>query len=207
MAGLFLAVTPGRGQFFDQPRTDLPPISQRRAELLKKYDADANGRLSEAERERMRKEWAAQMLSASGRRRGGFPMPPELIKEFDKDGDGDLNEEEQQELRATMQRRFEELRKKYDADGNGQLEPEEMEQARADSEAGKLPGIPRFFLMGPGGPRGGRGRGFFGARSESEFLRKFDRNGDGRLSEEELAAARAERDRQRAEGQKQAEKE
>lgn len=200
LLGLLVPALPALAQF-DPPRTDLPPLAHRRAETLKKYDRDTNGRLSEAEREQMRKDWAAQMLSGAGRRRGGFPIPPELLQEFDKDRDGELGEKEEQQMRTTMQRRFEEVQKKYDADKSGELDPDELDKARADAEAGKLPGVPRFFFMRPG-PRGGRGGRFFGARSENEFLLKFDRDGDGRMSAEELAAARAERDRLRAEAQR-----
>jgi hypothetical protein len=97
------------------------------------------------------------------------------------------------------------VQKKYDADKSGELDPDELDKARADAEAGKLPGVPRFFFMRPG-PRGGRGGRFFGARRENEFLLKFDRDGDGRMSAEELAAARTERDRLRAKAEKSADK-
>src|SRR5437867_3032117 len=90
LAGLLFSGLPCAAQFFDPPRANLAPVAERRAELMKKYDQDANGRLSAAERERMRKDWAASQLQGAGRNRGRFPVPPELLKEFDKDGNGEL---------------------------------------------------------------------------------------------------------------------
>ena len=60
-----------------------------RAEILKIFDSDGNGKLSMAERFTMRKKM-------QGRKK-------ELIQKFDKDGDGKLNDEE----RATVRKAFE----------------------------------------------------------------------------------------------------
>ncbi len=169
---------------------------QSRAAALKKYDRDGDGFLSDAERETMRKEVFDNRRRnvGGGRGRMMFQFPPEIVKKYDKNGDGTLDEEEAQAARAGIQKMFEELRKKYDANGNGRLEPEEAEKLQADGAAGKLEGVPRiFFSMGRQrrGPRDGSGL------STRDLLRRMDKDGDGRLSEEELKAARTEREKLR----------
>ena len=124
-------------------------ISPRRAAALKKYDKDGDARLSEAEREAMRKAVAGQRLNAARRGFGSFMLPPEVVKKYDKDEDGVLDEEESQAAREGMRKQFEEIRKKYDKNGDGNLDSAESEAMRKDAEAGKIEGMPRSF----GGPR------------------------------------------------------
>ncbi len=177
-------------------QTDRRPVDDAvRAATLKKYDKNGDGRLNEAEREAMRRDRAKQRSGGerSGRGAGNFFFPPEVVKRYDKDGDGRLNEEEAQAARDGMRKQWEDVQRKYDANGNGRLEPEEMEALRKDAEAGKIEGLPRFFSMR--GPRStGRSR-----VNRIESLRQFDQDGDGRLNEAELKAARAERERLREE--------
>jgi len=168
--------------------------NQGRAATLKKYDRDGDGRLSDAERETMRKEVFDKRRRDvdGGRGRRMFQFPPEIVQKYDKDGDGQLNEEEGQAAQAGIQKMFEQLRKQYDANGNGRLEPEEAEKLQADGAAGKLEGVPRmFFSMGRPrrGPRAGS------RLSSRDLLRQMDKDGDGRLNEEELKAARVEREK------------
>ncbi len=59
----------------DRPHGPLPP------ELLKKYDKDGDGKLSDAEREQMHKDHMAEML-----------------KKYDTDGDGKLSDEEKAKM-------------------------------------------------------------------------------------------------------------
>ena len=167
---------------------------QSQAAALKKYDHDGDGRLSDAERETMRKEVFDKRRRdvGGGRGRRMFQFPPEIVQKYDKDGDGQLNEEEGQAAQAGIQKMFEQLRKQYDANGNGRLEPDEAEKLQADGAAGKLEGVPRmFFSMGRPrrGPRAGS------RLSSQDLLRRMDKDGDGRLNEEELKAARAEREK------------
>ena len=171
-----------------------PERDQGRAAALKKYDRDGDGRLSDAERETMRKEVFEKRRREvdGGRGRRMFQFPPEIVQKYDKDGDGQLDEEEQKAAQAGIQKMFEQLRKQYDANGNGRLEPEEAEKLQTDGAAGKLEGVPRmFFSMGRPrrGPRAGS------PLPSRDLLRRMDTDGDGRLNEEELKAARAEREK------------
>ncbi|MBM3839071.1 MAG: hypothetical protein FJ398_14105 [Verrucomicrobia bacterium] len=170
-----------------------PALSPRRAAALKKYDKDGNGKLSESEREAMRKAVAAQKLQAARRGRMGFMLPPEVVKKYDKDEDGTLDEEESQAAREGMRKQFEEVRKKYDKNGDGNLDAAESEAMRKDAEAGKIEGVPRFFGGGPRPPSFGRPQG----PSREVIMQQADKNRDGRLSAEELQAARTELAKQR----------
>jgi Ca2+-binding EF-hand superfamily protein len=167
-------------------------ISSRRAAALKKHDKDGDGKLSDAERETMRKAVAAQRLRASRSGFGAFMLPPEVTKKYDKDGDGVLDEEESQAAREGMRKQFEEVRKKYDKNGDGNLDAAESEAMRKDAEAGKIEGVPRFF-GGPRPPGFGRPQG----PSREMIMQQADKNRDGRLSAEELQTARAELAKQR----------
>jgi hypothetical protein len=59
------------------------PAANARAEMLKKYDKNSNGKIDEEEREAMRKDREA-----------------EAIKKFDKNGDGKLDNSEREAARA-----------------------------------------------------------------------------------------------------------
>lgn len=179
------------------PPPDLPPLAERKAAVLKAYDKDGNGLLSLAERERARVEWYRRMLSQP-EERGFFRPPPELLEEFDTNKDGEIDDEEGQKLGETMGRRFEKLNKDYDKNRNGRLDEDEIRTASKDIDDGKLKGIPKMFLQMAGGdPRGGRrGPGGPGGPAQfeadpAELVRQADRDGDGRLTAEELELARA----------------
>lgn len=157
--------------------------AERRKTLTATFDADKDGRLSPAEREAMR--LARSKEARSGRGRGGFRfMPPEILKKYDKDGDGTLNEEEGQAAQMGIRKQVEEITRDYDKNKNGRLDEAEMESVRKDIDAGKITGVPRFFFMGGG--RGGRG----GRESAESPFKAADKDGDGKLSAEELRQAR-----------------
>jgi len=104
-----------------------------REEMLKKYDADKDGKLSESELEQMKKD-------REGKRGKGRPGREEMLKRFDKDGDGELSDTERAEMRKAMSERRgdpgkrEEMLKQFDKDGDGQLNEEERAAARAEME-------------------------------------------------------------------------
>jgi hypothetical protein len=162
---------------------------------LKTYDRNGDGRLSDREREVMRKQHFEQRRRATGGRgRRPFPFPPEVVKKYDKDSDGQLNDDEAQTAQAGIQKMFQDLHATYDVNRNGRLDSEEVEKIRADKAAGKLEDLPQMFLQmfarhGPpsaGGP------------SLQDLARQMDADRDGRLNEAELKAARAELEKLRA---------
>lgn len=96
------------------PRGDRPAgqeSGQRRGgfnqeEMLKQYDKDGDGQLSEAEQTAMRD--ALRQRFGQGGPGGGMPGGDReaMMKEFDKDGDGQLSEEERTAMRDAMRQRF-----------------------------------------------------------------------------------------------------
>jgi uncharacterized membrane protein len=77
-------------------------------EMLKKFDKDGDGKLSDEERKAMRE--AMQERNK------------EKFKKFDKDGDGKLSDEERKAMREAHKA---EWIKKFDKDGDGKLSEEE----------------------------------------------------------------------------------
>ena len=92
-----------------------------REQMLKKFDKDGDGKLSEDEKGELRKVMASR----------GRKLPPHLMEKFDKDGDGKLNEDERAEARKAMEARRQEMIEKFDKDGDGKLNPEERRAAMA----------------------------------------------------------------------------
>ena len=95
-----------------------------REEIIKKFDKDGDGKLSDEEKAELRKK----MAERSG---GGRKLPPFLMKKFDNDGDGKLSDEEKAEARKAMEARRKEMIVKFDKDGDGKLNDEERKAAMA----------------------------------------------------------------------------
>jgi Ca2+-binding EF-hand superfamily protein len=123
----------------EQPQPQRPERGQRQVspEMLKKFDKDSDGKLSDDERKAMREANQAEML-----------------KKYDKDGDGKLNDEEKKVRDDEMAAKMKALTEKYDANKDGKLDREEFRAAR---EAGEE--IPMGGGRGPGGQGGRRGPG------------------------------------------------
>ena len=135
----------------------------REKENLEKYDADKDGKLNDEERKKMESE---------NPRRGFFQPDTETLKKFDKDGDGKLSEEERTAWREAREK---ETLAKYDADKDGKLNDEERKKMESEN------------------PR--RGGGGF-PPPDAETLKKFDKDGDGKLSDEERTAQREARQKE-----------
>lgn len=71
--------------------------------------------------------------------------------------------------------------KRFDKDGDGKLSDEEKATAMKERGAGRPEGK---------GGRGPAGRGPGGPGGFAELMKKFDKDGDGKLSDDEKAAAR-----------------
>ncbi len=132
-------------------------------ETRKKYDADADGKLS---RDEMRRLWKDRQAA--------------FVQKHDADGDGKLNEEE---MKAATKAAFEivksrvqqRMMRRYDTDGDGELSEEE----NAAYEAAKKKTEERIAA--------------FKQKAEKrrdEMIEKYDTDGDGAISEDERRAAR-----------------
>ena len=96
----------GKGSACDKcPKTD-------KGETLKKFDKDADGKLSDAEKADMKAAWEAKRAERH----------KEILAKYDKDGDGTLSDEEK---KAMHEARKAEMQKKFDKDGDGKLSDEE----------------------------------------------------------------------------------
>ena len=105
-------------------------------EMLKRFDKDGDGQLSDEERQAMRETLQARMEE---RRK-------QMLEEFDTDKDGKLSPEEREKAREAQKAK---MLEKFDKDGDGKLSPEER---KAMPKPLRRPG-------GPGGRRGPRGPG------------------------------------------------
>jgi molecular chaperone DnaK (HSP70) len=99
--------------------------------------------------------------------RGGRPLPAEVVKEHDKDNDGKLNAEER---KAAM----EALRAKWEAMSEDERKAE-MEKRRAEMEKRRK----AWQEMSPEDRK---------AQMEERMKKRFDKDNDGQLNEDEQAA-------------------
>ena len=163
--------------------------------MVKEFDADGDGKLSDAERATAVR--AAEQFIGRMKERGdgrGRPEFGDALKRFDKDGDGQLSDDEKaaavkargefgkqgQPGRLNLNDPPEFVLKRFDKDGDGKLNEDEK---KAVTEA-----MAKF----PGGPPGMPNR--------EEMVKRFDKDGDGKLNESEEAAARAEMEKRRGAG-------
>jgi Ca2+-binding EF-hand superfamily protein len=146
--------------------------SPARAELLQKFDKNGDGKLDDSERAAMRaavKERQAKLEQKKA----------QLLKEFDKNGDGKLEPSERAAARSAVKARrtpsaekpqsAQEIHQKI-RDLQSQIKTEEVKLHKLNQESKQL-------------------------RQErrAAVLKKFDKNGDGKLDETERAAMRAAR--------------
>lgn len=147
---------PGKG------RKGKGPQGPRHDAVVKKFDKDGDGKLSEEEREEARKAMQAKRKEAHAK----------MIEKFDKDGDGKLNEEERKQAHEAMKAQRKEIHEavlgQFDANGNGKLDPDEREGVREwvrenypdaihpprRGKGGHGKGGPGKGGPGKGGPRG-----------------------------------------------------
>ena len=164
--------------------------------LLVKYDANKDGRLDTAEREIIRTDrLRPQSRERSPRRQ--FRYPDEVVARFDRNDDNELEGEEFDAARQWVDKRFKEINAEYDADKDGRLNTAERAALSKQIEGGKfkeMGWLTRYLVRSPRSSRGDRNRDMRGGesgQSRGGILRRSDKDGDGRLSEAELTAARA----------------
>ena len=154
-------------------------IAEMQQKVLQQFDLDKDGILNDQEKlaaaEAMRKQgWPAGM--GMGMTPGGFPGSEQFIKQFDKDGDGKLSPTEQAAAMTAFQR----------SRANG-----------GKPVVGRLP-----YGPGPGAGAGGQAVAPAGGaagdagkgedKKVSNLVKRFDKDGDGKLDAAEKAAAQAE---------------
>jgi Ca2+-binding EF-hand superfamily protein len=120
----------------DTPQAGQPGAARLKAELIKRFDANGNGRLDPEEMQAAR---AAAAKAGQGQNFDAITRQ-ELLKHFDRNGDGQLDAAEQKAAReATANRtqgsragstRQQAVLKEFDANGNGKLDPAEKQAAK-----------------------------------------------------------------------------
>jgi hypothetical protein len=121
----------------DEPQRPKRPHGPPPPEVVKEFDKDGDGKLSDAERKTMREAMQARM---EARRK-------EMLEKFDKDKDGKLSDEERTAMREAHKAQ---MLEKYDTDKDGKLSEEER---KAMPKPPRRQGGPRG-KRGPGGPGG-----------------------------------------------------
>jgi len=121
------------------PAQAAPAKGDRKAEMMKRYDKDGDGQLSESEKKAAMGSRGGK-ATAGKRGAGGSGGKAEMMKRFDKDGDGKLSESEKKAAIASRggkgnagkggagDRRAE-MMKRFDKDGDGQLSESEKKAA------------------------------------------------------------------------------
>jgi Ca2+-binding EF-hand superfamily protein len=128
----------------DKPKRPDGPKREVPAEMLEKFDADKDGKLSDDETKAMHEAMKARMEERKAK----------MLEKYDADKSGELSDTEKEAMKADMQARHKALIEKYDADKDGKLSREEVKAARDAGE--ELP--PMGLGPGPGGKRGPGGK-------------------------------------------------
>lgn len=132
-----------------------------------------------------------------------------MLKQFDLNGDGVLNEQEKARAEEAMRAQGFPMMaggavgnnpflRQFDRDGDGKLNPAEQRAARDawDRMRRNSSGPQRGFTPGGGNPAPAPAPAASKAEAKPEkvspLVKRFDKDGDGKLNEEEKAAAQAE---------------
>lgn len=129
-----------------KPERKRPEGAPNRAEMLKRFDKDGDGKLSETEREAARKTREKQMEQIKERSK-------QMLEEFDADGDGKLDEDERASAKEAMKAKALE---KFDKDEDGELSEKER---KAMQETLRKRHQQRGGGEAPEGRRGKEGKG------------------------------------------------
>jgi hypothetical protein len=156
----------------NNPQAGLDPstmMAQMQQQFLQQFDVNKNGKLDGPE-QLAAQEAMRQQGWTMGIAPGGFPGADQFSKQFDRDGDGKLNQMEAMMAQQAFQRMRNHgaggMRGGVRGGGGGSALPQQS-----------LP------VAGPGDSKKGK---------VSPLVKRFDKDGDGKLSAEEKAAAQAE---------------
>jgi len=139
-------------------------------QMAKMFDADGDGKLSDQEKLMAQEAMRRQGINI-GMAPGGFPGEEQFRKQFDRNGDGQLDQMESMAAQAVFQR----MR------GGGGMRGGVRGGGGPSSGFLPQPAIP----VGPVAGNGGTGK-------VSPLVKRFDKDGDGKLNADEKAAAQAE---------------
>lgn len=161
-----LSAEEGKPPQFDAARA----MAEVQKQMLARFDLNKDGVLSDQEKlaamEAVRRQGGAAGL---GLVPGGFPGAEQFLKQFDKDGDGNLSDAEKLAASAAFQK------------------------LRAGGEGGGVqrgPGVGEVPAGGTNVPLSGQGEGK--PMKTSALVKRFDKDGDGKLNDEEKATLQAE---------------
>lgn len=111
-----------------------------------------------------------------------------VLAKYDKDGDGQLNDEEKAALQADAKSMMEQKKAafiaKYDKDGDGKLSDEEKDAMKAEFQAKREQRRAEWAQKNPE-------KAAKREQKKAEFIAKHDKDGDGKLSDEEKEAMKA----------------
>lgn len=165
--GLSLSLLAQEGQL--PAGVDPAKLAELQKQMQARFDQDRDGKLSPQEQllaqEFMRRTGG---LGTVGLPPGGFPGAAEFAQQFDKDGDGKLSAQEQIAASAAFQR---------------------MREGGGKPQTGVFPGGGDAAASSAGVPAGGQSEK--PART-SGLVKRFDKDGDGKLNDAEKAALQAE---------------
>lgn len=172
------------------------------AELIRRFDRDGDGQISELERAAARQSIGSGDARVGRRKPHRGPAPEEMMKQFDQDGDGQLSDKEQQVAREHMKKLREgqeamrsAMTKRFDRNEDGRLTGDERQEAR--QAHGRL--LQRFDKDQDGRLNEQEHQAAIGSileegeRITAWKLRRFDKDKDGRLDEAEKAQYEASR--------------
>jgi Ca2+-binding EF-hand superfamily protein len=132
-----------------------------------------------------------------------------LLEKFDANGDGTLTGQELQNAQAALLKQFgaglgaaginlDELKKRFDTDGDGKLNQQEQAAAMAAFQRARANGGAAGGAAPSGNATGTPAGGGFGdlpaaegkgGRGRETMIKRFDKDGDGKLNDEEKAEA------------------
>ena len=164
-----------------------------RDRMLARFDDNGDGYLSESERAAMQKARYSELLPERKRVKSREEMEwkkspafLEMVARYDKDQDGDMNDLEWGIAHRTEMAK---IMKTYDVDTDGALDKDEKVALQAAIKEERITGVPAHWAKelawGAEGRERGRQR-----QGRLSWLQSFDKDGDGRMSAEELRAAR-----------------
>ncbi len=195
LATLFLVVMlPSEGFADNGPGARFLEIQTK---LIERFDQDGNGRLDASEREGMRQTVAAEALEEQ--EGGDKGLPTEFIEKHDANKNGKMDDPE---WGPAIEKEVAVIVKRFDADGSGKLDKTERAAVRESMKKGEYEGVYGYFAgrasEDPEAKKRRRGGGPSYLAKSQELL-KFDRDGDGVASREELQAIRESRSKKAVE--------